>query len=745
MPERLRGTLRTVDALMRQLRTLLLALLAGAGLGYVLPLPVADAGIVVIHGPRGGTSSPTAPPPSSNLNPPTDPTAISAVVADNLATFRAWQSVSHHDGTNAGPGVTQYRVRQNGAQQSPITAPSTNILPAPSTANVGSISPAPTFTRIDGVDWTLTAAGTGGHEGTSDQVGYLYWGWASGYVASARVAAFTSPDSGTFPGQYGMAGVECRETTAAADATEEFIFVGYVASVGVLNRGGFVKWRTSAGGAVSQVYWTGDGSLGSLHIEHVTASTWRVWSQADGGAMVLRHTITDVSFSSATCGVSLNSLTSNAANATFRQIAVRTATPVAYDVSGTSNNTVEFAAVDANSHVSGYSVAVTAAGSSGPPPPTSGVKKWRPGYYMRVDSVALNANRSIHAARWDVALANSNFKGGLIIIPWGSVNPSSGSYNWAEIDYHRNYLCRNGNVNGTDGAGKAIILEPWWHKFSASVDSNYIPQDIVTAGHWFTYAGYYTGAMMSHPYVRARWIEFINAVAARYDDDPCVEMFAITETNSFDDDNDSEGGAYETSFYAFADTLAAGFQHTNVTVWNNYYVSPAATRSYQEYLRDRGLGVGAPDLRSGNSNEGDWGSDAYDGSDGGEDLRGQVPAAWNFEGAAFELTNLVNAFSIGVSGSNSILGGRGRFNTHFPVGMPYEYNNPAYTESAVLAAVAANPIQNTACPTTYDGCDTNPFASLLEPKLWINDEIRELLAGVFSKPPRKILDEELVP
>jgi hypothetical protein len=565
-----------------------------------------DAGPIILGRAHGGTSAPNVPAPAQNVSAPTTPVALTAVPSVDHLKFRWWQSTAHHDGSLPASDISYYRVRVDGViQGSTIAAPAANTLGQPTGHSFGSISPTPTYTR-NGVDWTITSSGNGEVEAFRAQND---WAWSTGKVLSADLDTFTSPSSATFPGEYGGAGIVLSEGLTTAD---EFIALYHTVAAG--NKGLYLKYRTASAGAITQSFADGNGSLGAFDLESV-GTTINAYYRPDGGVPVLLAAVPFSNFASTGYGgVFLNALSSSAATAGFKEISLRSATPIEYDIDTASAKTLELQAVNTNGISSNWSVAVTATPLTEEAPP-SAYMKWYPGNYTRMPALlGINPDAEMQIGYDNIAdrAANPYWVGHCVTVPWGQIEVSKGTYDFTKLDAMIAY----GHARGL-----RTIIEIWPMKFGGSkptsfpqsAGSRHIPDylftensglyvDIDTAN-----TGY--GVRLDWTYTRDRYNLLVDALAARYDTDPDVSGYIVTETA-----NGYPAYSVNANVHNLHDNienitahLPTVWQHTPTAVYLNYYPHAGDTTFHNgdvAALREFGVmaaskvGWGTPDMYS---------------------------------------------------------------------------------------------------------------------------------------------------
>jgi hypothetical protein len=96
------------------------------------------------------------------------------------------------------------------------------------------------------------------------------------------------------------------------------------------------------------------------------------------------------------------------------------------------------------------------------PAPSAMARKWHPGHYLRANAQAFTFNRDARNAIWDRVRDEPLVKGGLLTVPWGTVEMNRGVYDFTEID---------ADVATMKAMGKKLIIEVWWMNYWHSIPS----------------------------------------------------------------------------------------------------------------------------------------------------------------------------------------------------------------------------------------------------------------------------------
>ena len=223
---------------------------------------------------------------------------------------------------------------------------------------------------------------------------------------------------------------------------------------------------------------------------------------------------------------------------------------------------------------------------------SAGKIKWNPGHYVRADEQGWTAKRPNRFGVYETIRSVPQVKGAAFIVNWGMVENQRGVYDWSGIDAEIKQLA---------SMNKKAILDLWYLGFSGGVpkvpqgkDYRYIGDYLITEGcaGSVSYGGY--GARLDIPACMDRWIEFIKAVAVRYDGNPAVESVHIAE-NSTDMVGQSQTNLAK-QWMRLPAVLKAAFTQTHTVIHNNYLVNVAETQALTNLMVANGVGTGGPDI-----------------------------------------------------------------------------------------------------------------------------------------------------
>lgn len=213
--------------------------------------------------------------------------------------------------------------------------------------------------------------------------------------------------------------------------------------------------------------------------------------------------------------------TENSAPWDFNGTNTSTQQAIAYDFATLSAGTHTISArVNKTTAAGGGSIVITASFTKGGSAPAPGpVRKLNPGHYALVGTNSSNVGNILSQ------IAGTNFKGVYLSLFWGNIETTTqGVYNWTVID---------SALAQCAAAGKKLIISMPWVWFN---NQNLTPAYIKTNT---TYAGgeavvtsvdtYKKWIKVWHTATRARWIAFLQALAARYDANPTFEAIILEE------------------------------------------------------------------------------------------------------------------------------------------------------------------------------------------------------------------------
>lgn len=219
-------------------------------------------------------------------------------------------------------------------------------------------------------------------------------------------------------------------------------------------------------------------------------------------------------------------------------------------------------------------------------PPGGKAMKFNPGFGVRPDNLGYSYNSADRRDAFMQVCNDTNISLLLISVPWGSIEPKEGVYDFAPID---------SDLAVAKQCGKRLIIEPWYQKYGQPSDdgrdTRHFPQYIIDGGGVARMANGENHVKINEARWAERFYELYKALAARYDTDPNVEQVVITETAST-----SSPGSDSKYLLAFAPRVQALFKQTVVVAYPNWVDTPEQARDLLTILAANGMGVGAPDI-----------------------------------------------------------------------------------------------------------------------------------------------------
>lgn len=269
-------------------------------------------------------------------------------------------------------------------------------------------------------------------------------------------------------------------------------------------------------------------------------------------------------------------------------------------------------ATDTSGRISAYSSTVSATTSA----VAVGTKKWTPGQYIRGDAQGYPSKDTQHYATYDKALTTSNIKGCEIPINWYRTNPSPGVYDWTYVDAHIARITQNGTNS------KKVLLVTQFQNYGGTVptapynaDNATLPNFILSAGYGATRT---SGGVMPKLDITAcmdALIAWIQAIGAKYNGHPAVDLMTVGETSSAYSGMSASG--YATQWYRLPAVLKAAFPNTFCCIGHNGLTSPSTSIQLNALMIANGIGLAVEDAAGFYGAEpaqyGGWGYYAYAG------------------------------------------------------------------------------------------------------------------------------------
>ena len=201
--------------------------------------------------------------------------------------------------------------------------------------------------------------------------------------------------------------------------------------------------------------------------------------------------------------------------------------------------------------------------------------------------------------RWAAVENNPYFTGGQRIYLWKHLEPEKGRYDFSLIEEDLAFL---------KSRGKRLVIEVWDTYFFGKMTAvpDYLLRDPQYKGGIFYRKGKRKGkgrgsiAKRYVPAVMDRFIALIRALGKRFDADPSVAGFALTETSMSlgKGSEDFNGAEYHRQMKRQIAAAVAAFPTTPVIVYGNWYSYKGieGLRELAAYAYRMGAGWGGPDL-----------------------------------------------------------------------------------------------------------------------------------------------------
>jgi hypothetical protein len=329
---------------------------------------------------------------------------------------------------------------------------------------------------------------------------------------------------------------------------------------------------------------------------------------------------------------------------------------------------------------------------------SAGVHKWTPGHYVSANAFGFPKNDWGRQQTYDLTKQYPQFAGGLVRFAWGQLEQQQGRYDFSQIDKDLAYV---------KSIGKKLIIEIWWEGYKlesvGQAGDRYFPDYILARSGSVQESGGYYSINLDDPWLMDRFIALCAALAARYDADPAVEMFAINET------------AHEPGYQwpRAIPLIARQWKQTSVVLYMNW-IAHDLPKLVMDTLAANAVGVGAPDTLPPESDGGRYGEDMgsralrgagvqpvyqdnpqYGSADfGTTDYRGRIPVAYNFQAIHSIPPSTLIKYQM-----NTLKV------THSIWAVDHEQTPALNFYDGILPAVQSISFKTvTACPTAYAGC-----------------------------------------
>lgn len=249
-----------------------------------------------------------------------------------------------------------------------------------------------------------------------------------------------------------------------------------------------------------------------------------------------------------------------------------------------------------------------------PPPPTA-LKNWNPGNYIEGDSDAQwNAIKTRLSAAND---PNGHYKGAMMRISWRDMESTNaagnGSGGYAGMDKVQNWLDQTAVLRPDNACHLMVFLQMKTFGATSYAVPNYMMNNMLLYGDGSGYSGARSGQFayassnggdggffpnMHVPAVAARFDALIQAFADRFNDNPYLEAFVITEASiaqpvgsptNWPDEDDCFNGIKSSLI-----TARSVLSNIQICQWVN--APRDKMENFVPDLRAAGVGIGMTDL-----------------------------------------------------------------------------------------------------------------------------------------------------
>jgi hypothetical protein len=259
-------------------------------------------------------------------------------------------------------------------------------------------------------------------------------------------------------------------------------------------------------------------------------------------------------------------------------------------------------------------------------------KKWNPGHYLRANEQAFAYQRANRNRVWDMVRAEPLLKGGLVVVPWGSIERNAGEYDFSEVD---------ADVATLKAMGKKLIIEVWWMNYWGDMPTTpsagfnaWVPDHLIAKGCLSRVPNTANGKGYTVQLHRQECMDpliaVFQALGKRYDGNDTVEQIIITEPSTpYAEQNKDQ---FHEQFKRLIPAVAKAWPHTGVVFYMNWY--PYSRDLFVNYMLPNGVGVGGPDIIPAYRPVQDDGSSVLQGLGGDKgttDYRGRIPISYSYE------------------------------------------------------------------------------------------------------------------
>lgn len=682
---------------------------------------------------------------------PTIPANCIPVPGINFIELTCDPSTDNHDGTNNGSGVKEYGTSIDGAADAVVSDNGPGIIGASTQYIVG--SPTGTCTTSDSAGTvSITCAGTG-LDVSPSQFGARGKTVSGDFIATLKVASQTSNGS-----VFGTAGLM---VSADMGATTPYIAYGQSGSASFLVNGTTARERITTGAAKSLIcQLTGDGTQRYLRIAR-TGDTFTFSDSTDNTTYRACGQQIRVLPASLIVGPYLTSMQAGTTDtATFTQWSLSTRASITTHLvtTGSASHTFKRRSRDlaGTPNVSAYTSIITAS----PIVSATPAKRWNPGIQIELEPwEVLGGSPSWTTTLFDEfqTMNSGGVKANAIVlkVEWGAIETSRGVYDWTKIDNAKAAAAARGfklaillagwaqskgsiNYNSTSvtsgGAGRLPAYLATDSEFTALQQDTTSTACPGETGSHCTKGCYYvslsTSVVMPRHWVpncNDRWIAFVAAVGARYDNDSSIEMIRDYTTSilllpeQWGGDPLFSHGGMTVQLKRTIDAFEAALPHTNFTVGLDYYGSDADVGSLLTYMANHHAMISTTDIciKHEVNLMGTQGQRIYRGAVGGHDYRstnGGIPgmaAAFEIEGRTMEkpacalsgtdmttVLTLIQSYAVAYPNYHQVVAYVGNSEA--------TANKPAWTTSVsgtqtIKSFIAGGLVVAGGCPGNYDG------------------------------------------
>jgi hypothetical protein len=224
--------------------------------------------------------------------------------------------------------------------------------------------------------------------------------------------------------------------------------------------------------------------------------------------------------------------------------------------------------------------------------------KWRPGFYLSFDTnLSSAAYQSSRYAIYDRLGSKTSFNGYMLMIPWRTLEPTRGEYDFSYLDAE---IAKLQSLSEP----KLLIVKVTNIKRSkgscTTGGGGLLPDYVATDPNACYSSGRHLQARLWRSSVMDRYIALMQALSAHLDDNPGLEAVIANQESSIGSIEPSDYSPSEmvTQWLRLADALVAAFPRTMTQV-NASYITGGDQSDINRLgagLISRGLAVGGPDV-----------------------------------------------------------------------------------------------------------------------------------------------------